>query len=76
MSAARRLPVISAILAGGLAIAAGALPSVRAPLARLTGLAAPGGTWRAIAILLAILNVKNLPFVWHVRPAAYLQRLH
>ena len=66
MSAARRLPVISSILAAGFAIAAGSNSSVRATVARFTGLSAPGGTWRAIAIILAILNIKNLPLVWHV----------
>lgn len=66
MAAARRLPAITSILAAGLAIAAGSVPSIRASVARTTGLSAPGGTWRVIAVILAILNVKNLPFVWHV----------
>ncbi|KAL4809435.1 hypothetical protein BDV18DRAFT_150841 [Aspergillus unguis] len=29
-------------------------------------------SWRTLALLLAILNLKNLPFVWHVRLARHL----
>ncbi|KAF3000832.1 hypothetical protein E8E13_006856 [Curvularia kusanoi] len=36
-------------------------------LVRATGYNAPGGAWRIAAILLALVNVKNLPFVWHFR---------
>jgi hypothetical protein len=36
-------------------------------LSRWTGFNAPGGLWRIAAILLALANIKNLPFVWHVR---------
>ncbi|KAI9836213.1 MAG: hypothetical protein M1819_001550 [Sarea resinae] len=28
---------------------------------------APGGYWKLAALVLALLNVKNLPFVWHIR---------
>ncbi|KAJ4369908.1 hypothetical protein N0V83_005672 [Neocucurbitaria cava] len=38
-----------------------------AALARWTGYNAPGGLWRIAAILLALANFKNLPFVWHIR---------
>ncbi|USP80831.1 hypothetical protein yc1106_08105 [Curvularia clavata] len=38
-----------------------------ATLARWTGYHAPGGLWRIAAILLALVNLKNLPFVWHIR---------
>jgi hypothetical protein len=41
--------------------------SLTAALARWTGYNAPGGLWRIAAILLALANLKNLPFVWHVR---------
>jgi hypothetical protein len=34
-------------------------------LVRATGYGAPGGLWRIAAILLALANLKNLPFVWH-----------
>src|SRR4051812_47876353 len=36
-------------------------------LLRWSGYGAPGGFWRIAAILLALANLKNLPFVWHVR---------
>jgi hypothetical protein len=38
-----------------------------AMLAKWTGYNAPGGVWRIAAILLALANLKNLPFVWHLR---------
>ena len=33
----------------------------------LTGLSQPGGIWRLLAIVFALLNLKSLPFGWHVR---------
>lgn len=36
-------------------------------LARWTGYNAPGGFWRIAAIALALINLKILPFVWHLR---------
>jgi len=36
-------------------------------LAHAIGYDAPGGLWRIAAILLALANIKNMPFVWHVR---------
>ncbi|KAJ4357056.1 hypothetical protein N0V95_002794 [Ascochyta clinopodiicola] len=36
-------------------------------IVRALGVGAPGGIWRIIAILLALANLKNLPFVWHLR---------
>jgi hypothetical protein len=41
--------------------------NLMALLAKWTGYNAPGGVWRLAAILLALANLKNLPFVWHVR---------
>jgi hypothetical protein len=41
--------------------------SLMAALTQWTGYNAPGGAWRIAAILLALSNLKNLPFVWHVR---------
>ncbi|KAI9815798.1 MAG: hypothetical protein M1827_002194 [Pycnora praestabilis] len=40
---------------------------MRALVFRYLGLSTPGGIWRVIAILFALMNVKNLPFVWHIR---------
>ncbi|KAL1653661.1 hypothetical protein SLS61_003809 [Didymella pomorum] len=34
-------------------------------LVHATGYGQPGGLWRIAAILLALANLKNLPFVWH-----------
>lgn len=60
--------------AASLAVAAASIaalasrPSSREFLAKWSGISAPGGVWRMLAILLALVNLKNLPFVWHVRP--------
>ena len=37
-----------------------------AQLKAFAGLSSPGGIWRTLAIIFALLNLKNLPFVWHV----------
>jgi hypothetical protein len=49
------------------AVAATTIPTLRSALSKVLGLNAPGGFWRLFAIVLALANVKNLPFVWHVR---------
>ncbi|MCJ1305211.1 hypothetical protein MMC08_008025 [Hypocenomyce scalaris] len=36
-------------------------------LKRSLGLSTPGVPWRLLAIIFALLNLKNLPFVWHIR---------
>ncbi|KAL0258707.1 hypothetical protein SLS55_006209 [Diplodia seriata] len=41
--------------------------TLRAFLSRVLGISAPGGVWRLIALFLAIINFKNLPFMWHIR---------
>jgi hypothetical protein len=41
-------------------------PAVRTFLEKWSGWNAPGGGWRVVAILFALINLKNLPFVWHV----------
>ncbi|OJD31493.1 capsule polysaccharide biosynthesis protein [Diplodia corticola] len=67
MSASGKLPVIAAIAGAGASLAAMASSStLRAFLSRLLGISAPGGTWRLIALILAAINLKNLPFMWHV----------
>lgn len=62
---------MSIVVAGASIAALASQPAFRssfmAALARWTGYNAPGGLWRIAAILLALANVKNLPFVWHVR---------
>ncbi|KAK5144943.1 hypothetical protein LTR04_001434 [Oleoguttula sp. CCFEE 6159] len=68
MSALQRLPVIATTLVTAATILAlPNLPAVRSLLARHIALSAPGNIWRIIAIVLALLNLKVLPFVWHIR---------
>lgn len=67
MSAAQRLPVLMGTLGFGAAVvAAVTVPSVRDVAARYLGISAPGGFWRILAITFALINVKTLPFAWHV----------
>lgn len=71
MSAIRRLPRISVLLGVvSLAVALASKSSLRVKVGSLLGLTSPGGIWRLLAITLAVLNLKNLPLVWHVRTAA------
>jgi hypothetical protein len=64
---------VSIVVAGASFAALASQPSFRATLmatlAKWTRFNEPGGLWRIAAILLALVNVKNLPFVWHVRLA-------
>ncbi|KAG9513371.1 4HBT like protein, partial [Aureobasidium melanogenum] len=50
-----------------LGIALGMMPSFREAVTRYTGISAPGGVWRILAIFFALLSIKSLPFVWHFR---------
>ena len=49
-------------------------PSTMAPSSSLQllrdrlGLSGQAGVWKFLAILFALLNLKNLPFAWHVSP--------
>ena len=68
MSAAQRMPIVGGTLAIGVTGAAMALiPSLREAVTRYLGISAPGGVWRILAIVFALLSLKSLPFVWHVR---------
>lgn len=62
---------VSIVVAGASMAALASQPTFRAnliaALSRWTGFGEPGGAWRIAAILLALANLKNLPFVWHVR---------
>lgn len=40
--------------------------SLRELLSALASLA----TWKTLALILAVINLKNLPFIWHVSPDA------
>lgn len=67
MSAAQRLPFIAGLTGAGASFTAvAAIPSLRLYLIRILGVQAPGGIWRFLFIILALLNLKNLPFIWHV----------
>ncbi|KAF2016473.1 hypothetical protein BU24DRAFT_422817 [Aaosphaeria arxii CBS 175.79] len=57
-----------AVVGAGASIAAlASQPALRSFIAKWSGYNAPGGVWRIIAILLALGNLKSLPFVWHLR---------
>jgi hypothetical protein len=67
MSAAQRMPIVGGTLALGITGVAMVLsPTLREAVTRYLGISAPGGVWRIIAILFALLSIKSLPFVWHV----------
>ena len=68
MSAIQRLPQVG----GTLSIAAGifaiaGIPSLRQRFTDLLGTGVTGNMLRLLAVAFALLNLKNLPFVWHVR---------
>ncbi|KAK4994158.1 hypothetical protein LTR66_005745 [Elasticomyces elasticus] len=68
MSATQRLPFVVGVLSsGGTFVALTSLPAARKFFYRYLGISAPGGIWRVLAVLFAILNFKSLPFVWHMR---------
>jgi hypothetical protein len=69
---------VSIVVAGASFAALLSQPTLRATLiatlSKWTGFGEPVGLWRTAAILLALANLKNLPFVWHVRlplPASF-----
>lgn len=69
MSASAKLPLIAGIAGVGASLAAMASSTtLRSYISRILGVSAPGGVWRLIALALAIVNFKNLPFMWHVSP--------
>ena|SRR5204862_5850956 len=55
------------LVVGSVAVAAMAdIKHLRSDAVHILGLSSPGSRWKLAAIVLAILNLKNLPFVWHV----------
>jgi hypothetical protein len=48
--------------------------STRRHITRSLGIHAHGGTWRLVAILLALINLKNLPLVWHVGSTPFMKK--
>jgi hypothetical protein len=56
----------AALIGAVTSVAAYFSPAVREFIARWTAIDAPGGGWRILAIVLALANLKHLPFAWHV----------
>lgn len=61
MTKAVSLAVVTASIA-----ALASKPALREWVVKASGYNAPGGIWRILAIVFALGNLKNLPFVWHV----------
>ncbi|KAL5383468.1 hypothetical protein DPSP01_005867 [Paraphaeosphaeria sporulosa] len=58
---------ISVAAVGAAVAALASQSSSRTFLARWSGVNTPGGVWRLLAVIFALMNFKNLPFVWHLR---------
>lgn len=71
MSAVHRVPFVAKTLGlAGILVGMSSVPAVRNVFARLLGVLgihSPGGVWRILAILFALVNIKSSLFVWHVR---------
>lgn len=68
MSAATRLPTIAGVVAAAAAlIGATRIASVREYVEHHLGSSALRSSWRFLLLLLALVNFKNLPGLWHVR---------
>jgi hypothetical protein len=69
MSAVSRLPMMAGTLSAAASVAAIAgIPSLRQRVTEILGKRVSGNMLGLVAIAFALLNLKNLPFVWHVRP--------
>jgi hypothetical protein len=68
MSAAMRLKAMAGFATVGAAVAGIATqPSVKDFIARHLGPNGAKNAWRTLAIILALLNLKNIPGFWHIR---------
>lgn len=68
MSAATRLTTVAGVLTTSAAIlGVSAHPSVRDFISRHLGENGSRNIWRFLAVLFALLNLKNLPGFWHIR---------
>jgi hypothetical protein len=68
MSAVQRLPMVAGTLTFGASLAAIlGVPSLRNRFIDLLGRGTTGNVLKLLAVAYALLNLKNLPFVWHVR---------
>lgn len=68
MSAATRLSAMAGIVAAGAAVlGVSNLPSVREFISKNLSPNTTKNTWRFLAIVFALLNLKNIPGFWHIR---------
>jgi hypothetical protein len=68
MSAVQRLPMVAGTLTFGASLAAIAgIPALRRRFTELASRGATGKMLRLLVVAYALLNLKNLPFMWHVR---------
>lgn len=68
MSAVQRLPMVAGTLTFGASLAAIAgIPALRYRFTDLLSRGATGKMLRLLVVAYALLNLKNLPFMWHVR---------
>jgi hypothetical protein len=68
MSAVQRLPMVAGTLTFGASLAAIAgIPALRHRFTDLANRGATGKMLRLLVVAYALLNLKNLPFMWHVR---------
>lgn len=68
MSAVQRLPIVAGTLTFGASLAAIAgIPALRHRFTDLLSRGATGKMLRLLVVAYALLNLKNLPFMWHVR---------
>jgi hypothetical protein len=68
MSAVQRLPMVAGTLTFGASLAAIAgIPALRYRFTELIGRGTTRNMLGLLAIAYALLNLKNLPFMWHVR---------
>jgi hypothetical protein len=58
---------VTFVVAGaGASIAAFFSETFRETVTSWSGLDAPGGGWRILAVVFALANLKMMPFMWHV----------
>jgi hypothetical protein len=68
MSASTRLPTIAALISTAAALVGiSSMPAVRDFLSRHLGSNGTKYAWRTLALIFALLNLKNIPGFWHIR---------
>lgn len=67
MSAVPQLRALGGVISlGAILTLTALLPYTRQLLTSKIGYSLPKGTWRSLAIIFVLLNLKSLPLVWHV----------